>query len=76
VTAGAAPQSASVPLGGTGVQVPDLALGTMNFGVPGRPCASEDGRRAVLNAYAEAGGNVPDTAPTYEDGHRRKCSAD
>jgi aryl-alcohol dehydrogenase-like predicted oxidoreductase len=53
-------------LGKTGVRISELALGTMTFGSDwGLP----DGEPArILDAYAEAGGNVIDTANEYGSG--------
>jgi aryl-alcohol dehydrogenase-like predicted oxidoreductase len=49
------------PLGRCGLKVATICLGTMQFGWT----ASEDDSRAVLDAYAEAGGNFIDTADVY-----------
>ncbi len=48
-------------LGGTGLKVSELALGTMQFGWT----ADEETAFAVLDAYVEAGGNLIDTADIY-----------
>ncbi|GAA1168484.1 aryl-alcohol dehydrogenase-like predicted oxidoreductase [Kitasatospora gansuensis] len=66
--AAAPPRLGPVPLGGTGVQISEFALGTLNFGLPGRPTETDAGCRAVLDTYQEAGGTVLDTAVTYADG--------
>jgi aryl-alcohol dehydrogenase-like predicted oxidoreductase len=49
------------PLGGTGLRVHPLCLGGNVFGWTADPAASE----AVLDAYADAGGNFLDTAECY-----------
>jgi aryl-alcohol dehydrogenase-like predicted oxidoreductase len=49
------------PLGGTGLQVHPLCLGGNVFGWSADEAASD----AVLDAYAEAGGNFLDTAECY-----------
>jgi aryl-alcohol dehydrogenase-like predicted oxidoreductase len=48
-------------LGRTGLEVSELALGTMQFGWT----ADEDAAFAVMDAYAEAGGNLIDSADIY-----------
>lgn len=48
-------------LGNTGLQVSDICLGTMQF----LWTTDEPNSFAVLNAYAEAGGNFVDTADVY-----------
>lgn len=58
-----------VPLGNSGLTVTRLCLGTMQFGWT----ADEANSFAVLDAYADAGGNFLDTADIYSrwvDGHR------
>src|SRR5690242_15263304 len=54
--------------GGTGLRVSDLFLGTMTFGDDWGWGATTDECRTMLDAYAEAGGNVVDTASNYTDG--------
>ncbi len=54
-------------LGRSGLVVSPFALGTMTFGA-GRWGTEEDGARAILDAYAEAGGNFVDTADNYGSG--------
>ncbi len=54
-------------LGRSGLVVSPFALGTMTFGA-GRWGAEEDGARAILDAYVEAGGNFIDTADIYGGG--------
>jgi aryl-alcohol dehydrogenase-like predicted oxidoreductase len=48
-------------LGRTGLEVSELALGTMQFGWT----ADEEAAFAVMDAYVEAGGNLIDTADIY-----------
>ncbi|MFC4564569.1 aldo/keto reductase [Nocardiopsis mangrovi] len=50
------------PLGRTGLRVSELFLGTMGFYEGGDGLREH---RAVLDAYADAGGNVLDTASAY-----------
>ncbi|WP_336321759.1 aldo/keto reductase [Streptomyces lavendofoliae] len=50
--------------GRTGLRVSELALGAMTMGSDGR----EETDRRVLDAYADAGGNVVDTADIYGGG--------
>ncbi|CAA9497322.1 MAG: Putative oxidoreductase [uncultured Solirubrobacteraceae bacterium] len=52
--------------GRSGLRVSELALGTMTFG--GDEGVSLDDGRAILDAYAEAGGNFVDTADRYRGG--------
>lgn len=51
-------------LGNSGTSVSHLALGTMTFGAE----ADEDTSFAILSDYAEAGGNLIDTADVYSAG--------
>ncbi len=48
-------------LGRTGVLVTEFALGTMTFGQE----AGEQAAEGIMDAYAEAGGNLIDTADVY-----------
>jgi aryl-alcohol dehydrogenase-like predicted oxidoreductase len=50
-------------LGHTGLQVSELALGTMQFGWT----AGEDAAFAIMDAYVQAGGNLIDTANIYSN---------
>lgn len=53
----------------TGLRVSQLILGTANFGVAwGGHGADPDEARRILNGYADAGGNVIDTANGYQEG--------
>ena len=54
--------------GGTGLRVSELFLGAMTFGEQGGVGAPIDECRRILDAYAEAGGNVIDTAINYRGG--------
>ncbi|MFF8608943.1 aldo/keto reductase [Streptomyces sp. NPDC015346] len=54
-------------LGRTGLRVSELFLGAMSFGEPGGGAPLAECRR-ILDVYAEAGGNVVDTAVTYRGG--------
>ena len=55
-------------LGGSGLRVSELFLGTMTFGEDWGWGAPPEECRRMLDAYAEAGGNVVDTAMNYTDG--------
>jgi aryl-alcohol dehydrogenase-like predicted oxidoreductase len=54
-------------LGQTGLRVSELFLGAMRFGEGGGG-ASPDECRRMLDLYADAGGNVVDTAINYRGG--------
>jgi aryl-alcohol dehydrogenase-like predicted oxidoreductase len=54
--------------GGTGLRVSELFLGAMTFGEQGGVGAAIDECRRILDAYADAGGNVIDTAINYRGG--------
>jgi aryl-alcohol dehydrogenase-like predicted oxidoreductase len=55
-------------LGRSGLRVSEMFLGTMTFGENWGWGASIDACREMFTAYAEAGGNVIDTANQYTDG--------
>src|SRR5258708_7308041 len=55
-------------LGMSGLRVSQLFLGAMTFGDESGPGASLEECRRMLDAYAEAGGNVIDTAINYRNG--------
>jgi aryl-alcohol dehydrogenase-like predicted oxidoreductase len=55
-------------LGGSGLRVSELALGTMTFGETWGWGAPKDECRKIFSAFAEAGGNFVDTANNYTDG--------
>ncbi len=59
-------------LGRTGVKVHPLCLGTMNFG--GRSTPEES--HAILDAYADGGGNFIDTANVYNNGQSEALIGD
>lgn len=54
--------------GGSGLRVSEMFLGTMTFGIEWGWGASVEECRALFTAYAEAGGNVIDTANAYTNG--------
>jgi aryl-alcohol dehydrogenase-like predicted oxidoreductase len=54
--------------GRTGLRVSDLFLGAMTFGSDWGWGASPDECRTMVDAYADAGGNVIDTANNYTEG--------
>jgi aryl-alcohol dehydrogenase-like predicted oxidoreductase len=56
------------PFGTTGLRVSELFLGAMTFGEQGGVGAPVEECRRMLDAYAEAGGNVIDTAINYRGG--------
>ncbi|NUP00144.1 MAG: aldo/keto reductase [Nonomuraea sp.] len=55
-------------LGPSGLRVSDLILGAMTFGEQGGVGAPPEECRRMLDLYAEAGGNMIDTAVNYRDG--------
>ncbi|HEV3399803.1 MAG TPA: aldo/keto reductase [Actinomycetes bacterium] len=59
-------------LGGTGLRVSELALGTMTFGPDWGWGADRDECKAMFDAFAEAGGNFVDTANRYTNGTAEK----
>lgn len=54
--------------GRSGLRVSELFLGAMTFGEQGGVGAPAEECRRILDAYAEAGGNVVDTAINYRGG--------
>ena len=54
--------------GPTGLRVSEVWLGTMTFGREWKWGANPEQCRKMLDAYADAGGNVVDTADKYTDG--------
>jgi aryl-alcohol dehydrogenase-like predicted oxidoreductase len=54
--------------GNTGLRVSELFLGAMTFGGEDTVGAGPDECRRMVDVYAEAGGNVVDTAINYRDG--------
>lgn len=63
------------PLGRSGLLVSPLSLGTMTFGVARWGMARPEAE-AVVAAYAEAGGNVIDTADVYASGEGERMIGD
>ncbi|TPV95097.1 MAG: aldo/keto reductase [Myxococcales bacterium FL481] len=55
-------------LGPSGLRVSEISLGTMSFGEEWGFGADSATSHAILNAYAEAGGNFIDTANKYHNG--------
>lgn len=55
-------------LGRSGIRVSKAALGTMTFGSGGDPARNEQAARQIFDMFAEAGGNLIDTANSYGDG--------
>lgn len=64
------------PLGTSGLRVSELFLGTMTFGEDWGWGASPEACRAMFDAYAEAGGNVIDTAINYTNGASERIVGD
>lgn len=63
-------------LGTSGLRVSDLFLGAMTFGEASGPGAPPEECRRMLDAYAEAGGNVIDTAVNYRNGESESIVGD
>ena len=59
-------------LGRSGLKVSELCLGTMGFGTENGWGADKDTSFAILDAYANAGGNFLDTANIYKLGTSEK----
>ena len=59
-------------LGRSGLKVSELCLGTMGFGTEGGWGADKDTSFAIMDAYANAGGNFLDTANIYKLGTSEK----
>jgi aryl-alcohol dehydrogenase-like predicted oxidoreductase len=59
-------------LGGSGLRVSDLCLGTMTFGEDWGWGAAKDEARKIFDTYREAGGNFIDTANIYTNGSSEK----
>src|SRR5712692_809508 len=55
-------------LGKSGVRISEVALGTMTFGEDWGWGASPDVCARMLDLFADAGGNVVDTADVYTNG--------
>lgn len=60
----------------TGLRVSEFVLGTGNFGTGWGHGASPDEARAILNAYADAGGNFIDSADSYQFGQSEEILGD
>lgn len=63
-------------LGRTGLRVSELFLGAMTFGEQGGVGAPREECARILDAYAEAGGNVVDTAVNYRGGASEEIVGD
>jgi aryl-alcohol dehydrogenase-like predicted oxidoreductase len=63
-------------LGRTGLRVSEAFLGTMTFGKDWGWGASVEECRKMFTAYAEAGGNVIDTANRYTEGSSERIVGD
>ena len=59
-------------LGRSGLKVSELCLGTMGFGTEAGWGADKDASFAIMDAYANAGGNFLDTANIYKLGTSEK----
>ncbi|MBS1526133.1 MAG: aldo/keto reductase, partial [Bacteroidetes bacterium] len=59
-------------LGRSGLKVSELCLGTMGFGTENGWGADKNASFAIMDAYAEAGGNFLDTANLYKNGTSEK----
>ena len=55
-------------LGASGLRVAQLFLGAMTFGERAGPGTPIEECARMLDAYADAGGNVIDTAVNYQEG--------
>ena len=58
--------------GRSGLKVSELCLGTMGFGTENGWGADKEGSFAIMDAYAEGGGNFIDTANMYKLGSSEK----
>jgi len=63
-------------LGRSGLKVSELCLGTMGFGTEGGWGADKDTSFAIMDAFANAGGNFLDTANIYKLGTSEKIIGD
>src|ERR1700742_3561507 len=59
-------------LGRSGLKVSELCLGTMGFGTEGGWGADKETSFAIMDTFAEAGGNFLDTANSYKLGTSEK----
>jgi aryl-alcohol dehydrogenase-like predicted oxidoreductase len=62
--------------GATGLRVAEVFLGAMTFGEQGGVGAPPEECRRILDAYADAGGNVIDTAINYRGGASEEILGD
>ena len=60
----------------TGLRVSEFVLGTGNFGTGWGHGASREEAQAILDAYADAGGNFLDTADSYQFGQSEEFLGD
>jgi aryl-alcohol dehydrogenase-like predicted oxidoreductase len=63
-------------LGRSGLKVSEMCLGTMSFGTEKGWGADKDTSFAIMDAYANAGGNFFDTANLYKEGTSEKIIGD
>jgi aryl-alcohol dehydrogenase-like predicted oxidoreductase len=63
-------------LGRSGLKVSELCLGTMGFGTENGWGADKEASFAIMDAYANAGGNFLDTANIYKLGTSEKIIGD
>ncbi|MER6695279.1 aldo/keto reductase [Streptomyces minutiscleroticus] len=63
-------------LGGSGLRVSELSLGTGNFGMGWGHGAHAPEAKAMYDTYREAGGNFIDTASNYQSGEAEKYLSD
>ena len=65
-----------ITLGHSGLRVSPFALGTMTFGEDFGWGASAEDSTAILDRYADLGGNFIDTANGYTNGHSEAIIGD
>ncbi|MCU1345480.1 MAG: aldo/keto reductase, partial [Acidimicrobiia bacterium] len=63
-------------LGGTGMRVAEMSLGTMTFGQQDWGTEDRAVAQSMFDAYVEAGGNFIDTADRYATGESEKWVGD
>lgn len=63
-------------LGGSGLRVSRLALGTMTFGTDWGWGADKETARRMFNTFTDAGGNLVDTADLYTNGNSEQWVGD
>lgn len=59
-------------LGGSGLRVSELCLGTLGFGEQKAWGTPEQEARKIIYSFAKAGGSFIDTAPNYADGEAER----